>query len=563
MFKKKSARLLLSLVFILLLTSFSRVYAQDHRLESLDIDVLIHSDGSATITERRLANLIEGTENYIVIENMGDSEIHSFTVMEDGVSYDYVEDWNINASREEKTFKNGIIETSAGYELAWGIGEYGYHDYTLKYTVTNFIKQLNDSQILFWRFVNDYTNIPPESLTITIRSDDYSFSQDRENIWAFGYPGEIGFRDGAIFSQSTDSLFDSDYATILTRFDDGMFETGDYLNQSFEEVRERAFEGSDYDEESSSEGGILGFITGIIGFIVPLIFVIGSFTMRNKLSTKAKTFKRKYKEEYYRDIPYEGEYINAYSALYNMGASDFEKLLTSFILKWVKEDRISILKEEKGLIRKRDVTSLSFTNKTMNEGSLEGDLFNMMYKAAGSNGILEENEFTKWARSNYQKLTKWEDKVKNDSMMILQEEGYYNLQKKKKLIIFTDYDLQLTPKGEQLEERVYKYVNYLYDFSLLNEHEAINVKIWDEIMIWAALLGLTDQVRSEFIKLYPNYEMETVYTGNTIFMTRSLTRNVARARTQASTRSSGGGGMVSRGGGGGGSFGGGSGGGTR
>ena len=121
----------------------------------------------------------------------------------------------------------------------------------------------------------------------------------------------------------------------------------------------------------------------------------------------------------------------------------------------------------------------------------------------------------------------------------------------------------LTPNGFKVEENIYKYINYLYDYSLLNENEAVNVKIWDRIMIWAGFLGITEVVEKQFEKLYPKYTQETVYTGNSIYLASALTRNVSNARSSAkSSASSGMGGSTSIGGGGG-SFGGGSGGGTR
>src|SRR5699024_4469304 len=129
------------------------VEAADHTLKSLSVHVQLNEDGSARIKERRVANLTKGTESFIVIGNLGDSDIKDFVVEENGQTFEFVSDWDIDWSREEKAFKNGIIETSSGYELSWGIGDYGEHDQTVSYTVTNFIKELNDdSQILFWRF---------------------------------------------------------------------------------------------------------------------------------------------------------------------------------------------------------------------------------------------------------------------------------------------------------------------------------------------------------------------------------------------------------------------------
>lgn len=47
---------------------------------------------------------------------------------------------------------------------------------------------------------------------------------------------------------------------------------------------------------------------------------------------------------------------------------------------------------------------------------------------------------------------------------------------------------------QEFENHVHMFINYLKDFSLLNERESVNVKIWDELMIWAAMLGLTEVV---------------------------------------------------------------------
>src|SRR5699024_12078321 len=86
----------------------------------------------------------------------------------------------------------------------------------------------------------------------------------------------------------------------------------------------------------------------------------------------------------------------------------------------------------------------------------------------------------------------------------------------KKVLFFKRKNIVLTKAGEEFEKKVHQYINYLHDFSLLNEHEPINVNIWDEIMIWAALLGRTKEVTKQFKKLYPNYDKYTIYTSNNV-----------------------------------------------
>src|SRR5699024_6394810 len=174
------------LLYCLFLVPSSVTYAEEDSLKDLSILVYIYEDGSAKIAERRIMNITQGTENYDVIENLGTSTITDFFVQENDAIYEYVEPWDSDASREEKTFKSGIIATDNGYELVWGIGEYGIHEYYVVYTVTDFIKQLEDKQILFWRFVNDRMNVPPENVWIQIEMDR-PMTKETEKIWAFGF----------------------------------------------------------------------------------------------------------------------------------------------------------------------------------------------------------------------------------------------------------------------------------------------------------------------------------------------------------------------------------------
>src|SRR5690625_1316289 len=268
-------------ILVLLFTSFfsfGEVYASTHELEALDIHVFIEEDGSASITEKRVATLSEGTENYIVIGNLGESTITDFTVYEGGKKYNYVEDWDVNWTSDQKTFKNGIIKKSKQYELVWGIGEYGKHEYELTYTVTDFIKQLEDSQMLFWQFVNSDTNIPPKRVTVTIETDQ-PFTKGNEKIWAFGFDGDIHFKDGKIVANSNSPLNRSDYVTILTEFPTSNFGTNDVLDKSFEEVKEQAFQGSDYSNNKQSRSFLKGILVLLLFF--GILFII-AFTLNRR-----------------------------------------------------------------------------------------------------------------------------------------------------------------------------------------------------------------------------------------------------------------------------------------
>lgn len=141
----------LALVAFLMMTylfGIEKAFAAEHKLEQLHIHVVVDADGNARITEQRVAHLTEGTEIFIVIGNFGQSMIKDFVVIEDGMVYQSI--IGILMHRVKKRhLKMASLKKEMAMKLSWGIGSYGSHKYIVEYTVTDFIKQLQDSQILF------------------------------------------------------------------------------------------------------------------------------------------------------------------------------------------------------------------------------------------------------------------------------------------------------------------------------------------------------------------------------------------------------------------------------
>jgi uncharacterized membrane protein len=112
--------------------------------------------------------------------------------------------------------------------------------------------------------------------------------------------------------------------------------------------------------------------------------------------------------------------------------------------------------------------------------------------------------------------------------------------------------------------------NFFKEFTKIDEKEPIEVKLWDEYLMFAQIFGMADEVAEQFKKLYPEV-IEAMNTSNfdytDLVFIRTLSNtgiSTAAAKSAAVARASsysGGGGGFSSGGGGGGSFGGGGGGG--
>src|SRR5699024_7192894 len=481
----------------------------------------------------------------IVIGNLGKSTIKNFKVYENGKIYQNEGHWNIDASQEEKAFKSGIIREAEHYELVWGIGDYGKHEYKLAYVVTDFVKQLDDSQMMFWQFVNPDTNIPPEKVSIEIETKK-PLTDKGEKVWAFGYDGEVQFDGGSIVAFNDSPLKTDDYVTILAQFPDGLFDTNDVITRTFDEFKETAFEGSDYKSEKT---GVTDFIFGVFTFIyevisflfVFLIFVILFIVVKHGSTIKGSVKRSEYKDEYYREVPHEDGFVTPYKILSELNVSDFNSLLSAFILKWIKEERLRLVTTIKAVkwIGESQVTEFHLADDGAD--GLTGDeavLFEL-FKEASKDGVVNQGQFSTWAKENRKLVLQWEEKLKERSLKKLVDDEYVKHEIKKFLRFISIDKSELTEKGEEFSGNVYKFMNYLEDFSLLNEHEPVNVHLWDELMIWASVLGITDKVYEEFKKLYPSFVEESSFKPGTFTAVNTYARVVNSAITPSNRGGSG------------------------
>ena len=130
---------LLTAVPLVLMLCSATVFASNN-VSEIDIDVTVRDDGSAYIVQNWKGTFHEGTENYIPI-NTDDIPVTDFKVSDINGAYNFVEDWDVDFSFDEKARKCGINEAYDGIELCFGISEYGENRYAIEYVVEDFIKR--------------------------------------------------------------------------------------------------------------------------------------------------------------------------------------------------------------------------------------------------------------------------------------------------------------------------------------------------------------------------------------------------------------------------------------
>lgn len=557
------------LVVIIAFTINISLASATNKINSIDVTVNLDVYGTGHIKEIWNVKTDQGTEVFKPMSNLVNSEITNFKVSMDGTNFTQ-KTWNINDSFANKANKYGINTTSSGLELCFGITSYGTHTYTLTYDVTNMINSVTDSDVLYWKFINDNMESAPESFKVVISGP--IVYQDTLDVWGYGYKGYAYVENGKIYMQSEEntSLSSSNYAVLLVKYPKGIFTTTNNNSSftTFDEFYNQAEIGTyDYDYGNDNKTSPFTIFFNIIKFI----FVLGIFGAIAKVAKSKGNYIKKPIDNktlnYFRDIPCNKDIIlsNFLSEVYSLNNKK-ENILGALILKWIKDNQIEIVKtDKKVLFKTKEVTTLKLNDTLSFENKSENKLYQMMIEASKDN-LLEENEFKKWSKNNYKELLKWFDDVIENKRNELVDKSLITVEEKGKVFKTKTYTIT-----DSLHEEAVKLAGlkkFLTDFSLINKREPIEVKTWEYYLIYAQIFGIADKVAEAFKKLYPeliensNYNID--YT--TIMLVNSFSHAAyvgASDARRAATSYSGGGGGFSSGGGGGGSFGGGSGGGFR
>lgn len=540
-----------------------------NEISNIDINIYVDNNGTAHVTEEWTTNLIQGTEGYKPYYNLGESKISNFKVSMNGKEYTYNSDYDINASFNEKKYKNGFHYIDNGVELCFGITNYGKNTYILSYDISNFVVNTSDNyQMIYWTlFPYDY-NPSPERVYIKIYSD-FKYA-DTLDVWGYGkYGAPTYVYDGYIEMDSESTVYSSEYMTILVKFPKNTFTLNTTVDKTFDEYLNMANEGSTaYKvQKKSFFRELLNYIPVLISASIPfaIVFIAIRSSIVNGYGYKNNKVINKKETLLFRDIPCNKDiyYANTLTKLNNEIFTGYKEtnIFGAIILKWVKENKVKFINQTKGVFNK-ETSSIDLTLNPTFDNVLEKELFDIMYEASGD-GILETKELEKWNNKHYTKFFNLFERINKVEIEKLKQGNHIYTRankeecKKKNIMDDTIYEESV---------KLYGLKKFLDEFSKIDTREVLEVHIWDEYLMFAYIFGIADKVVKQLKNLYPevltnqdNYvDFDTLMYINYI-STRSVNA-ATTARSRAESYSSGGGGFSS-GGGGGGSFGGGGGGG--
>ena len=555
--KKTLKTFFLTLLFLAVLALFSNVKANS--ISKISMDIYVDNSGTAHVTETWKCSASEGTEVYHPYYNLGNSKIQNLVVSDETQTYDTLLSWKTSGSLSSKAYKCGINKVSNGVELCWGISKYGSHTYKVMYDITHFVSELSDgNQMIYWTLIPyDFSNTIG-NVYIKIYSD---FNMPNTiDVWGYGNTGYAYVYNGYIEMDSDGTLPSTDYMTILAKFPNGFFNTSNKLNNDFNYYFNMAEEGAQENPKKKADilENIISAVCIILFWVFWVVIIILIALSQPSFNLGITKQKLKNTKNYFRDIPCDNLYKAYYLAYQGGLLKNKTDLLGSIILKWIKDDIVTI-KE----INKKSVIVLSGADTSKITDDKELELFKMLNQAS-QDGILESKEFEKWCKKHYQKILNWFDKIISREQNKLITSGEIILEKTKILFI-TKKNYNFQPSLTEELKHIAELKRYLLDYTLIPEREAIEVHLFEEYLIYAQMLGNAKRVAKQFKELYPDIIEKSCYSSydNYLFVNTWCAHTITAATTaksRAEGYSSGGGGYSSSGGGGG-SFGGGGGGG--
>ena len=562
---KKTIKILFVFLFALILFSIPKG-VEANSIQSIAMDIFVDDNGDAYVTEVWNCNVTQGTEVYHPYYNLGNSVIKDLSVSEEEKQYTQLSHWNTSGTLQSKAYKSGINQISNGVELCWGISKYGSHTYTVKYTITNFVSETTDSQMIYWTLIPyDFSN-SIGNMYIKIHTNFKI--EDTIDVWGYGnYGGTAYVYDGYIEMQSDGALATDEYMTILVKFPLGTFNTANKLRNNFEYYYDMSEEGAiTYSEEDENEIYAILFSFGLIFFIAGLFAAIGTVSSADAFDYGIEGKKIPKDVEYFRDIPCKKDIFRAYYIGHRYGIiKNKTDILGAIILKWLKDGKIRIEEKETGFIFKKEntVIVLKETDPEIFTETKEKEIFKMLYTAS-KDGYLESKEFEKWCEISYSRVLSWFDEIIKEQEQKLIEEGLVEVKEKTRLKIFKTQTYHATPELKQEAIELAGLKRYLNDYTLIKEREAIEVQLFEEYLIFAQIMGIAKKVAKQFKDIYPEIIEQSNFTSYDyiMFVHMSSHKGISAAnlaKSRAESYSAGGGGFSS-GGGGGGSFGGGGGG---
>ena len=501
------AKRILGLLIIIILFSFTNVHASS--INKLDVDIDLKEDGTAHITETWNVTTYKETELYKSVQNIGDKKAENFIVSEKRKKYSIM-DWDSNLPRKDKKYKYGIKQKVGNdVDLYWGLRN-GSHTYILEYDIIPFITNYKDKDATLYNVISKNMNILPKNVNITITLPQ-NFDEYTSNIDITGMEYIKSVENNIITFNSVKKYHDFNYSTLLFVFPPNTFNSTEKKGTYHYELSSNF---NDLKEKYQTTHEVYTFIThekrkSRRNLIIVIVFVIlFAFALAQNKKTKKTKVPRFYntifiddsiKEEikkstdYYRDLPCDGDLFKMYFVAYIYDFLDNKvNILGAILLRWINKDYISLEKDKDG----NSYLKLKYEGKFNNK--IERELYQK---------LLALNIEGKTITSDKLTMALTEGRINVDKLLssILSEGKNYYLNKKYFTKKPNSNILYPTKELEQEAINIQNFKNFLKDFTIINQREVLEIKVFEKYLEYAQTLGVSTETIDTFKDVYPSF----------------------------------------------------------
>lgn len=510
-----------------------------NEIRDVDIHVTLLPDGSARVVEVWDLDADEGTEWYLVKNNLGAMTVRDFSVQdESGVVFTNIGNWDVDRSLGQKAHKCGIVTKRAGLELCWGFGSYGHHVYTASYTLTSAIENFNDFDALHLQLVSPGMSSRPRHVHALVEARGQVLSEDNCRVWGFGYAGTTSMTDGRVEAETSERFRSNSSMILLLRFDQGLFERNNPVDQPFETRLDEAMEGASFDDDGND--GLIGLVMSVLGGLSFGLPLVGAYWVDRRRKRKILGIKKVKSIDWCRDVPFGGNVLESNYVLAKVETNRrYDTLAGALILRMIQHGYLLVRRDGK------DKVEICFGDRDLSGlGACELGLYQMMQEASGEDHVLQDKEFSRWSRRHTSRVESWTKTQETDAKAALQADGF---------MVSGD---SFSPDGQQQARNVFGFRKFLKDFTLIDERYANEVALWNDYLVFGALYGIADKVARELKDIDPKVFEQSVYADpitaqQILYMTRQMSTAITNAHVRSGQSAGGFGGHASFGGGGG------------
>lgn len=443
----------------------------------------------------------------------------------------------------------------------------GTRTYKIYYTVENAIKVYNDCAELYWQFLSEENTMTGRNITGTVRLPNGLTNIDELRVWGHGDYNAIINKDSANkVSFSLDTLKSNTMLEVRVVTEKNIFEecTNIYNKNKLSNILE---EEQRFADKANRDRELAKAITKALDYawivfvIINIILFILLMIKRNKYKNKGKELKEKYPDplieiDYFREIPDEKNatparavYLHNFKNNVSQLQSDLSNIFSATILDLSLKGAITFRTVDEnettsdGIKAKKNEVRIYRGDKTKYECGLSRDesiVYEIVQDAMIGKEYITIKDFSEYASKHnddvYLKLNNIEISVKTyqrESKKISNERkkdfNYWNSEYSKYLIIsivllcmpifpgliigfgmlaYTcrKNSLYFSILSENAQEEKMQWdalLNYMNDYSMLDEKNVADVNLWEKYLVYATAFGISKKVIKQLKVVHP------------------------------------------------------------